>query len=496
MPTQNTLAFDFGGESGRAVIGAFDGSTLKLHDVHRFPNTPVRIGAHLHWNVLSLFDEIHIGIRKAVQVHPIASLGVDTWGVDFALLDDSDALIGNPYHYRDSHTDSMMAEAFKVVPRAEIFDYTGAQFIQFNTVYQLLALQRANAPALKHARTLLMMPDLFHFWLTGVKASEFTDATTTQFYNPRTRDWARELLDKLSIPHHFLAPIVQPGTVLGPLAQQTQRNLNVAGLENIKVITPATHDTGSAVAAVPANDASYAYISSGTWSLMGIESKEPIISPQAQAFNITNEGGYGSFRILKNIMGLWLIQSCRRSWIADGSDLPYSTLMDWARQARPLQAFIDPDDQSFLHPQDMPTVIVDYCRRTGQTVPTERADILRCALESLALKYRYTLDQLETLTGQRIEVIHVLGGGSQNTLLCQFTADACQRPVLAGPVEATAIGNILVQLIAQKEFASLEEARAVCRTSFPLASYTPQNSQAWQDAYGRFTQVLHNPSAS
>jgi rhamnulokinase len=389
-----------------------------------------------------------------------------------------------------------MDEAFALVSRAEIFDYTGAQFMQFNTVYQLLALQRANVPALRHANTLLMMPDLFHYWLTGEKVSEFTNATTTQFYNPRTCDWARDLLGKLSIPHHFLAPIVQPGTVLGHLAKQTQRNLNVAGLENINVITPATHDTGSAVAAVPASHDSYAYISSGTWSLMGIESKDPIISAQAQAFNITNEGGYGSFRILKNIMGLWLIQSCRRSWIADGSDLPYSTLMDWARQAKPLQAFVDPDDQSFLHPQDMPTAIVEYCQHSGQTAPTERANILRCALESLALKYRYTLDQMETLTGKRIEVIHVLGGGSQNTLLCQFTADACQRPVLAGPIEATAIGNILVQLIAQKEFASLKEARAVCRTSFPLATYTPQDSQAWQDAYGRFKQLLHNPSAS
>ncbi len=496
MSTHNTLAFDFGGESGRAVIGAFDGSTLKLHEVHRFPNKPVRIGAHLHWNVLSLFDEIYTGIRKAVQDYHVASLGVDTWGVDFALLDGTGELINNPYHYRDSHTDTMMAEAFNSVPRAEIFDYTGTQFMQINTLYQVLAMQRAHAPALKQANTLLMMPDLFHYWLTGVKASEFTNATTTQFYNPRTQDWARELLDKLHIPHHFLAPIVHPGTVLGPLTQQAQLNLNVAGLDNIQVITPATHDTGSAVAAVPASQPRYAYISSGTWSLMGIESIEPIINPQAQAFNVTNEGGVGSFRVLKNIMGLWLIQACRRSWTADGSDLPYSSLMDMARQAAPLQAFVDPDDQSFLHPDNMPGAIREYCQRTGQHVPEDRAAITRCALESLALKYRYTLDQLETLTGQPVEVIHVLGGGSQNTLLCQFTADACHRPVLAGPVEATAIGNLLVQLIAQKEFASLAEARAVCAHSFPLSTYTPQDIGAWQDAYGRFERLLHNPTAS
>ena len=495
MPTQNTLAFDFGGESGRAVIGSFDGNTLKLNEVHRFPNKPVRIGAHLHWNVLSLFDEIYTGIRKAVQNHAIASVGVDTWGVDFALLEERGMLIGNPYHYRDSHTDTMMAEAFQIVPRADIFEATGAQFLQFNTIYQLLALQRTQPQTLRHASTLLMMPDLFHYWLTGVKASEFTDATTTQFYNPRTRDWARDLLDKLGIPYHFLAPIVQPGTVLGPIAKQTQRNLNVAGLENIQVITPATHDTGSAVAAVPASNNRYAYISSGTWSLMGIESLEPIINAQMQEFNMTNEGGVGSFRVLKNIMGLWLIQECRRSWTSDGSDVSYGSLMELAQTAAPLRSLVDPDDLAFLHPQDMPATLMDYCQRSGQPVPADRAALVRCALESLALKYRYTLDQLELLIGEPIEVIHVLGGGSQNTLLCQFTADACERPVLAGPVEATAIGNILVQMIAQKEFASLDEARAACRHSFPLTTYTPQHPQAWQDAYGRFKQLLRNPPA-
>lgn len=489
--TQNTLAFDFGAESGRAVLGSFDGKTLHLRDVHRFPNKPVRIGAHLHWNVLSLFDDILTGIRKAAQDQAIASIGIDTWGVDFALLDRNGELIANPYHYRDSHTDGMMEQAFNIVPRAEIFEHTGLQFMQFNTLFQLFALQQANAPALEIARTLLMMPDLFHYWLTGEKVSEFTDATTTQFYDPRKKDWARGLLDKLSIPHHFLAPIVGPGTVLGPLAQSIQAQFSTPNLSATRVITPATHDTGSAVAAVPANAKHYAYISSGTWSLMGIESVTPIVTPQAQAFNVTNEGGVGSFRVLKNIMGLWLVQECRRRWsAADGSEMPYSALVTLAQQAPPLKSLVDPDHHDFLHPDDMPAAIAARCRATGQAAPVDRAATVRCALESLALKYRYTLDQLEALTGQPVEVIHVLGGGSQNTLLCQFTADACQRPVLAGPIEATAIGNVLVQLLAQGVFASLDEARAVCRTSFPLTTYEPQNNTAWADAYGRFKQIM------
>ena len=450
----------------------------------------MRIGAHLHWNVLSLFDEITTGIRKAAQDHTIASIGIDTWGVDFALLDRTGALIANPYHYRDSHTDGMLDQAFNIVPRAEIFAHTGLQFMQLNTLYQLLAMQRAQAPALEIAHTLLMMPDLFHYWLTGEKASEFTNATTTQFYDPRKKDWAYDLLDKLSIPHHFLAPIVPPGTVLGPLTKQLLNNLGGSNLSDTRVITPATHDTGSAVAAVPANAKHYAYISSGTWSLMGIESRTPIINAQAQQFNMTNEGGVGSFRVLKNIMGLWLVQECRHRWANTAEDLSYGALVNLAAQATPLRSLVDPDHHSFLHPEDMPSAIGDFCRTTNQPVPTQRAAIVRCALESLALKYRYTLDQLETLTGQPVEVIHILGGGSQNTLLCQFTADACQRPVLAGPIEATAIGNILVQLLAQGAFASLDEARAVCRTSFPLTAYEPQNPNAWTAAYARFRQLV------
>ena len=278
MPTQNILAFDFGAESGRAVLGAFDGRTIQLKEVHRFPNKPVRVGRHFHWNVLALWDEITTGIRKAAQENNISSIGIDTWAVDFALLDANDELIGNPYHYRDSHTDGILDEAFKLLPRAEIYAQTGLQFLQFNTLYQLFAMQHAQSPKLQHARSLLMIPDLFHFWLTGIKACEFTNATTTQFYNPRQKDWARDVLDAFNIPRHFLSNIVPPGSSLGPLSAHTLRNLGVMGLEQVKVIAPATHDTGSAVAAVPATGGNYAYISSGTWSLMGIESAQPIIT--------------------------------------------------------------------------------------------------------------------------------------------------------------------------------------------------------------------------
>ncbi len=491
MPTQNILAFDFGAESGRAILGAFDGRTIQLTEIHRFANKPVRVGPHFHWNVLALWDEINTGIRKAAQESQIASMGIDTWGVDFGLLDANGELIANPYHYRDNHTDSLMTEAFKALPREVIYQHTGLQFMQFNSLYQLFAMRRANASALAQARTLLMMPDLFHYWLTGTQACEFTNATTTQFFNPRTNNWAREVLAALDIPHNFLAEVVPPGSTLGPLSTHTLRNLGVMGLESVKVIAPATHDTGSAVAAVPATGGSYAYISSGTWSLMGIESKTPIITDQSLEFNITNEGGVGSFRVLKNIMGLWLVQECRRKWISSPTDLPYGELMQLAGQAMPLRGFINPDAHDFLHPDDMPLAIANFCRATHQPVPVDRGAVLRCALESLALKYRYTLEQLESLTGKRIEVIHILGGGSQNTLLCQLAANACGRPVLAGPVEATALGNVMVQLLAQGAFASLDEARAVERASFPLVTYEPKDAAAWDEAYGRFLVLVN-----
>ncbi len=493
MTSRSFLAFDIGAESGRAIVGAFDGERLRLTEAHRFPNRPVRVSAHLYWNALALWDEVQTGLRKAAaQCGPLDSVGVDTWGVDFALLDAHDELIGNPRHYRDARTDGMVEEACARVGRRRIFESTGIQFMQINTLYQLLAMARAGAPALEFARTFLMMPDLLHFWLSGHKACEFSNATTTQCYDPRAGDWARDLLADLGIPTHFLSPVIQPGTELGSLSPLLVRALDADGLQGTRVVAPATHDTGSAVAGVPASVERYAYISSGTWSLLGAVARQPMITPQALEFNFTNEGGVGgTFRVLKNIMGMWLVQECRRKWASPAGDLiPYGELFAMAEQAPALGSLVDPDDATFLHPDDMPAAIAEYCRRTGQPVPDGRGAMVRCILESLALKYRYTLNQLQTLLGYSVEVIHVVGGGAQNALLCQFTADACGVPVVAGPVEATAIGNLLVQMAALGELASMEDARQVIRRSFPLVTYLPREAARWDDAYARFEAVL------
>ncbi|MDW8396106.1 MAG: rhamnulokinase family protein [Anaerolineae bacterium] len=498
MKSIHSLAVDLGAESGRVISAAFDGNKLILSEIHRFPNRPVRVRGHLHWNVLSLWDEVQSGLRKAAsQLEPIASVGVDTWGVDFALLDAAGELIGNPYHYRDARTDGMMALAFSRLPRERIFERTGLQFMQLNTLYQLLAMAEARAPALEHARALVMMPDLFHYWLSGEIACEFTEATTTQFYNPRTQDWARDVLRALGIPDHFLVRIVPPGTDFGELAEPVVRATD-ARLAGVRVIAPASHDTASAVFGVPARSARYAYISSGTWSLLGAVVTEAVITPQALAFNFTNEGGVnGTFRLLKNIMGMWLVQECRRRWAApDGTLIPYAELFAMAEAAPAFVALIDPDAPEFLHPEDMPSAIAEHCRRSGQTPPADRGTMVRCILESLALKYRLTLEQLQYLLGYPVEVIHVVGGGAQNALLCQFTADACQVPVVAGPVEATAVGNALVQLIALGHLSSAEEARELVRRSFQLTTYLPRASEVWEGVYHRFRQLVSAPSSA
>lgn len=498
MTARNFLAFDLGAESGRAMLGVFDGDKLHLTEAHRFANKPVRAGGHLRWDVLSLWDEMLAGLRKVVvEVDAVASLGVDTWGVDFALLDAQGELIGNPVHYRDARTNGLLEDAITQVGRERIFNDTGIQFMQFNTLYQLYAMTQSMSPALDIAHTLLMMPDLLHYWFTGVRACEFTDATTTQFYNPRAGDWARSLLDDLGIPSHFLAGIVQPGTNIGALLPAISKAIGGSALRDTRVIVPATHDTGSAVAGVPMRSSRSAYISSGTWSLMGALSPQPIVTPQALQFNFTNEGGVnGTFRVLKNIMGMWLVQECRRRWAGpNGEMLPYGELFALAERAPAFATLIDPDHPSFLAPDDMPAAIRAYCESTQQLPPGGMASTARCILESLALKYRATLTQLEQLLGHEVDCIHIVGGGSQNALLCQFTANACNRPVLAGPVEATAIGNVLVQMAALGELASMDDAGEVVRRSFPLKEYQPQDTPQWLEAYERFMQIVQHPIA-
>jgi rhamnulokinase len=490
MPAaRKLLAFDLGAESGRGVLGSFDGQRLVLDVIHRFPNGPVRTLDTLHWDVLRLYSEMLAALRRCAAEHGgIDCLGVDTWGVDFALLGRGGQLLGNPRHYRDPHTENVLEYAFARVPRQEIFRQTGLQFLRFNTLFQLVAMQRDGSPLLDAAETLLMMPDLFHFFFTGLKVNEFTDATTTQMYDPAGKTWAYELVRSFGLPTGMLGSVVAPGTVLGPLRSAIATD---TGLNPAPVIAPASHDTGSAVAAVPAHGASWAYISSGTWSLMGAELDRPLINEKALEYNFTNEGGVGgTSRFLKNIMGLWLVQECRREWERKGRSLDYEELARLAEQSPAFQSVVDPDHRSFILPPSMPAALAEFCRRSGQPVPAGPGEVVRCALESLALRYRWVLERLEELLARRLEVIHIVGGGSQNALLCQFTADACNRPVLAGPVEATAIGNVLVQAIGLGLLGSLADARDVVRRSFAVQSYSPRHPEVWHEPYERFLQYL------
>jgi rhamnulokinase len=490
MPTTTKiLAFDLGAESGRALVAGFDGERLALDVVHRFPNGAIQTLDTLHWDVLRLYSEMLAGLRKAATEHgELASVGVDTWGVDFALLGRGGTLLGNPRHYRDPHTEDMMDAAFAVVPRAEVFRQTGIQFMRFNTLYQLLALQRARSPLLDAAETMLFIPDLFHYWFTGIKVNEYTDASTSQLIDPHTRLWALDLVRRFGLPERILGSLVQPGTVLGPLRPSVASQ---AGVAAIPVIAPATHDTAAAVAAVPAAGESWAYISSGTWSLMGVETRQPLTDERTLAVNFTNEGGVdGTIRLLKNIMGLWLIQECRRAWERAGKAYSYEELMRLAEAAPPFACVVNPDDAAFMLPSNMPAAIADFCRKTGQPAPTEPGPVVRCALEALALRYRWVLERLEELTGKRLDTIHVVGGGSQNTLLNQLTADACNRPVVAGPVEATALGNVLVQMLGLGLLKSLSEGRAVVRRSFDVRTFEPRQPAAWHEPYQRFLDLL------
>ncbi len=487
--TRKLLAFDLGAESGRGILGHFDGETLRLEVVHRFANGPVRTLDTLHWDVLHLYREMTHALRRCAADHGgVDALGVDTWGVDFALLGREGTLLGNPRHYRDPHTETIMDEAFRQVPRLEIFLQTGIQFMRFNTLFQLLALKRDRSPLLDVAETLLFMPDLFHYFFTGIKVNELTNASTSQMYDPAGRGWAYPLVKAFGLPERILGSLVAPGTVLGPLRAAVAAD---TGLRPVPVIAPATHDTASAVAAVPARGPWWAYISSGTWSLMGAELGGPFVNEQALRYNFTNEAGFGgTTRFLKNIMGLWLVQECRRAWERAGQSYDYEELARRAEASPPFVSLVNPDDGSFILPANMPAALAEFCRRTGQPAPAEPGAVVRCALESLALRYRWVLERLEELLGRRLDVVHVVGGGSQNQLLCRLTADACNRPVLAGPVEATAIGNLLVQAIGLGLLGSLADAREVVRRSFEVMTYEPVNPDAWEEPYQRFLRLL------
>lgn len=484
------LAFDLGAESGRAVLGALAGGRLTVHEVRRFPNTPLPLAGHIHWNVYALLDEMKAAMREAaaaIGCRP-SSIGVDTWGVDFGLLARDGSLLGLPFCYRDHRNAGAMEDYFKLVPRPALYEATGIQFMPFNSLFQVYAMVRERSSVLDAAADLLFMPDLFNYFLTGKKAAELTIASTSQFLDPRTKAWIPGLFQAMGLSKKILQDIVEPGTILGRVSEDIAL---ATGLRHVPVVATASHDTAAAVAAVPAEGPNWAYISSGTWSLVGVEESAPVISAGSLESNFTNEGGVaGTVRFLKNVSGLWLIQGCRKVWSEDGP-VSYEELTRAAAEAPPFAALIDPDDPDFLNPPDMPEAIAAYCRRTGQKPPDTKGALVRSLLESLALKYRFVIDQLRHVLGHPIEKVHIIGGGSRNTLLCQLTADATGLPVVAGPAEATAIGNILVQAMATGRVGSPAEIRSIIRDSFELRTFAPSGAvPVWDVASARFQALI------
>lgn len=486
-PKLRVIAVDIGAESGRVMSAEIEDTGIRLQEEYRFPNGPVRILGHLHWDLIRLFTEIKNGFGLCAKKHPAWNgLGIDTWGVDFGLLDKDDQLLSNPYHYRDSRTDGMMEKVFQVIPRKRIFARTGIQFIQLNTLYQLYSMK--DSDVLGIARTFLTIPDILNFWLSGQKVCEFSNATTTQMYDQISGTWALDILTELNLPTEIFFPVVRTGTILGRLLDHIEGE---TGLSGVPVVAPSCHDTGSAVAAVPVKNSHFAYISSGTWSLIGVEIDQPIITPESLEWNFTNEGGVDNrVRFLKNVTGLWLIQECRRKWVLQGDAFTYAELTTFAEEANPFSCFIDPDAIDFLHPDDMTEAIQKFCIRTDQQPPESPGEIARCIFESLALKYRYTIERLELLIGYSLDVIHIIGGGSQNTLLNQYTSDACGKLVVAGPVEATALGNAMIQAVSLGYFTNIAEAREFASNSMSLMSYYPKNRSEWDTAYHRFLKFI------
>lgn len=490
MAHLNLLAYDLGASSGRAILGKFDGKRIELSELHRFENEPAQLCGRLVWDTQRQFLEMKNGLIKA-QRQGLApdAIGIDTWGVDFGLLDQNGALLGIPVHYRDARTEGMMEAAFERVPKEEIFAATGLAFMPFNTLYQLLAMRLAKDPALDAARTLLFTPDLLSYFFTGERGTEYTIASTSQMIDPYARDWARPLMERMGLPTGMLTPLEPAGTLRGRLLPALGEEV---GLGRVPFVAVASHDTASAVAAVPASSERFAYLSSGTWSLLGAELTHPVISPEVMAANYTNEGGVmGTTRLLKNIMGLWIIQECKREWDRRADAASFAELVEMARRAPAFQALIDVDDPRFMAPGNMPARIQQYCQETGQAVPQGRGEISRVVYESLALKYRWGIERLERdILGHPVDVLNIVGGGSKNELLNQFTASAIGRPVVAGPSEGTAIGNLLVQAMALGEVGSLAQLRQVVRDSFPTREYLPGGEGGWDEAYGRLLKLL------
>lgn len=486
--TKRVLAFDFGASSGRAIIGCFDGDKITLEEVHRFSNDPVSVGGTVYWDVLRLFYEIKQGIIKAKIAGGFDSIGIDTWGVDFGLIDSEGKLMENPVHYRDTRTVGLVDEAFKTMPKEKLYGITGIQFMELNTLFQLISLKKYRPWMLERADKMLFMPDLFGYMLTGKMCAEYSIASTSQLIDLDKRTWSKEILDAFGIKESVFAPLVQPGTVLGELSKEVCEE---CGVDPVPVISVCGHDTQSAITSVPCEDGDFAFLSSGTWSLFGTELDKPIVNETSMNINITNEGGFdGSTGFLKNIIGLWLIQESRRQWKREGKEYSYADLEKLALAAEPFKCFIDPDAPEFVPHGNIPERVREFCRKTGQYVPETVGEIMRCIYESLAMKYRLTFEKLRECTERDYPVIHVIGGGTKDGLLCQMTANSCDRTVKAGPIEATVMGNVAVQLMSDGSVKNIGQARKIVADSSELKTFEPKDTDKWAGAYEDFLKVI------
>lgn len=486
--TKRVLAFDFGASSGRAIIGCFDGDKITLEEVHRFSNDPVSVGGTVYWDVLRLFYEIKQGIIKAKIAGGFDSIGIDTWGVDFGLIDSEGKLMENPVHYRDARTAGLVDEAFKTMPKEKLYGITGIQFMELNTLFQLISLKKYRPWMLERADKMLFMPDLFGYMLTGKMCAEYSIASTSQLIDLDKRTWSKEILDAFGIKESVFAPLVQPGTVLGELSKEVCEE---CGVDPVPVISVCGHDTQSAITSVPCEDGDFAFLSSGTWSLFGTELDKPIVNETSMNINITNEGGFdGSTGFLKNIIGLWLIQESRRQWKREGKEYSYADLEKLALAAEPFKCFIDPDAPEFVPHGNIPERVREFCRKTGQYVPETVGEIMRCIYESLAMKYRLTFEKLRECTERDYPVIHVIGGGTKDGLLCQMTANSCDRTVKAGPIEATVMGNVAVQLMSDGSVKNIGQARKIVADSSELKTFEPKDTDKWAKAYEDFLIII------
>lgn len=485
---KRVLAFDFGASSGRAIVGVFDGDKIELREVHRFSNDPVKINGTFYWDVQRLFFEIKQGILKAKEDGGFDSIGIDTWGVDFGLLRKDGTLVENPVHYRDARNDGMVELAKKYMSHEEMYDITGIQFMDFNTIFQLLSLKENRPYILEEADKLLFMPDLLSYMLSGVKSTEYSIATTSQMVDLKTHDWSDKILDTFGIKKDLLTPIVPTGAVIGQLSDDICEEL---GVPKADIISVASHDTQSAITAAPCENDDFAFISCGTWSLFGTEVKEPILNEASKKLNVTNEGGYDyTIAFLKNICGLWLIQESRRQWIREGKEYSYADLEKVALECEPFKCFIDPDAPEFAPMGNIPKRVQEYCEKTNQYVPQTVGEIMRCIYESLAMKYRYTFDGIKDCTGKDYDRIHVMGGGTKDKLLLSMTAQSCNVDVYGGPIEATALGNIAVQLMSSGAISDIKQARKIIADGENLKLYTPDNRDEWENAYSTFKKII------